>query len=232
MSFGASDTAGTDFRQLRAPNTSGMSSLLLGLASYWKMDEVGSVARIDERGNSNLLVAGAPCPSIAGKIGAAVQTSGTSSYLQASHNSSQNFAGSMSIAGWINIANLAGGSGIHSILTKCAGVGPDVEFLLVYNNGGGGWQFTVSGDGTTQVSCIVAASPTINTWYHVAAVYDAGASQIRLRINDASVGSAVQPFHRTALCLDHCHVGRPAIPECGFLRRRGGSMNWACGIRH
>ena len=174
--------------------------LLNQLVSYWKMDEIGgSTTRADALGPNALGVNFGTVAGVTGIINSAVFVDSLG-YLQAPHNSSQNFAGSMSIAGWINILNLTGGDGVHSLLTKCANVGPDIEFYLVYNNyagGGGEWIFGVSNTGLPGglvEATVSAAVPTINTWYHVAAVYDDVNHEIRLRINDGAVGSNTQPF--------------------------------------
>jgi hypothetical protein len=196
LTVGANNSAtASGFREVQVPNGAALPSVLSGLVSYWRMDEAGAAdTRIDVLGNSHLtsLSGFGNNPVVAGRVGNAAHST-TNQFLYSIGNVSQHFSSSMSIAGWINITTLAGGNGQHCLLSKLSTT-TDVEFLLFWRNDFARWEFTVTSDGSTMHSATVVATPALNTWYHVAAVYDASVNQIRLRINDGLVGADTQPF--------------------------------------
>jgi hypothetical protein len=183
VSFGLDSSGGSGKRDVLIPNASTHPSLLTGLVSYWDMEEAGPL-RADKTGHSPL---GGTAFAVTGRVGNAAH-GGVNQSLGAADNPFQHFAGSMSIAGWINITTLAGGNGYHVLLGKVTS-SSDLSFMVWWRNDSGVWEFQARNSSGAVASVTITHTPTLNTWYHVAAVFDSGANQARLRINDGAIGS-------------------------------------------
>jgi hypothetical protein len=189
VTYGANDTAGAGFRPLRIPNSAAVN-LASGLISYWKMDEATG-NRVDQVGGVNTFTVGGTLSSITGKLNAGASGAGAG-YLIAADHPSQHPSGSFSICGWLLIHNLAGASGLHMLLNKWAS--NNQGFIICYDNSVNVWKFVLAPTSTSSLEVTVSHTPTAGTWYHLAAVYDATNTQIRLRVNDGAVGAASSPF--------------------------------------
>lgn len=196
VSVGVNDSGGTGARALGVVNSAGANAALVaGLVSYWKMDEPGATdMRADSRGTNHLSVAsGTNCPAIAGKLGAHAVSSGSGGgFLQLGDNLSLHFTSSFTIAGWLRIHNLAGGTGWHVLLSKLSS-NTDVSYWLMYRNDITRWEFSVSNNGA--MGSVVSAStttptPIVDTWYFVAGVYNASTNQISISINAGTPATA------------------------------------------
>jgi hypothetical protein len=193
--LGANDSGMPGFRDVITHNA--VATLLTGLVSYWKMDEAGdgTQVRYDQMEVNNFVPSiYGPVPAVAGKIGSgAASGSGGGGFMTARGNASQNFAGSFSISGWMKIVNLSSGSGFAVLLSK-GGTTLDRSYDIYWRNDLLRWEFGVTSNGSTGATAIVSHTPTVNTWYHVVAVFNSSTNQIFLTINNGAVGSVTQPF--------------------------------------
>lgn len=207
------------------------STLLNGLVSYWKLDEL-SGTRVDSVGSNNLTdnntvgaVLRGPSGTVASFVGA------NSEYLSGSAIAT---SGSFSLAGW-----MYPNSGASSAI---AGAGTSNWYLNSgYSSGFSGWFFdTVSGS----VSTPVVVAPD-STWYYVVIAYDASTKKAKLSINGAAYVESdalangvaygtVFEFGRAGAYPATCKIGDIgtwskvlSIPEITSLMNAGSAKKYA-----
>lgn len=167
-------------------------NIYVGLSAHWKLEETGSGQRSDSVG-LNHLGANTSIGNAAGKIGNAVDLSGSSQYL-AKTSSPFNFGNtSFTIAGWVFFDVLSSGIPVISQegnFTKEYQLATDGTVL----------QFSVSTNGSTfqtTVSSTVVLST--GTWYFWRIWHDAGTDQIGIQVN---AETEVTAAHATGTYLD------------------------------
>jgi Concanavalin A-like lectin/glucanases superfamily len=187
----ADDSAGAGLRQLAVPNLSS-SSLLTGLVSYWKMEET-SGTRSDSAG-PNVLTPAGTIFGMTGKIGNGARANGSpSSALTAADNSSQNFTGSFTVAGWMSLINLTPPNENPIMVGKWTAPPGGGDGWVVYRQFGGDyWVFLVTADGSTSFQVTVSALAPLDSWHFIVAIYDHAVSKIRLSVDGAVPAEA--PF--------------------------------------
>jgi hypothetical protein len=220
------------------------SSLLTGLRSYWKFEETSGLDRADVFAANNLTGYGAPA-SVAGKVGNAVYSGASAGWLVCNDNANLDFTGqSITIAGWMKIHSLAGGtSGFGPMISKWATT-PQLDFLLWYRDDTHNFEFTVTGDGIASHSASVdiGVSVTLDQWYFLCAIYDRSANQISLSLNNAAPVTATfagpSIWHSSAalgVTTGVSIVGDLSVDEIGIWTRvltTGEITSLAAGITH
>jgi hypothetical protein len=160
--------------------------LMPGLLSYWKMDETGlfrvGESRHDETGNNDLTIV-APIVSVTGKISSAVCGLG-SGYLVAAENTGLHLLGSFTITFWMAIHSTP--EGWHFALAKSlydyaiSYIGPSTYQFRIYHASGG-----------APITAEVTHIPVLDEFVFVAAVVDEAAGEMRLSLNDGTLGGGV-----------------------------------------
>jgi hypothetical protein len=131
-----------------------------------------------------------------GKVQQAFSLDGSNDHISVANNPSAafNFTGSFSVDAWIYLKSPS--TQFAPIVSKWNDIGGNQRgyFLAVENNAGLRLRFDVSGDGLFlgSHSAIVYSVNLIplNTWVHVAGVYDQTAGTMKVYVN--GVGSAIQ----------------------------------------
>lgn len=188
------------------------------LVAYWKFDEA-SGTRVDSTGRGNSLTDNNTVTSAAGKVGNAAEfVTANSEFLSRSSTADlQPGTGSFTIAGWFRAATVTGDFGILGKWGPFA----DREYLFDLFNGDLYW-LVDNGSAIHSVIRPVA----INTWYFAVGIYDAGASQISLTLNQGAAATAAHTggAHVTS---EPFEIGRYAggryfnglMDEWGFWKR-------------
>ncbi len=153
------------------------------LVGYWKFDDGSGTTTQDSSGNSNTatLVDGPIWTS--GKINGAISYDGTDDYVDCGTNSSLNLTGSLTIIAWINPKSF-GQNGWGRIVDKgdtSAGysffVDEDVQSIAYVTYGG-----EVANSNSNVIS--------LDTWQHVAAVYNESSSSVTFYVDGQEAGSS------------------------------------------
>jgi subtilisin family serine protease/subtilisin-like proprotein convertase family protein len=145
----------------RAPN-------LDGIVSWW-LGESGPIAPDIISGNNGAFVDGVGFS--AGKVGGAFDFNGLNSYLTVSDAPSLDFTTNMTVEVWINPRSWGGAP--REILSKWGGPSNQRSYTLSINTSGLAY-LLVSSDGGGVNNQVVFSSTVmpLNTWTHLAAVYD------------------------------------------------------------
>jgi hypothetical protein len=174
--------------------TTALMDPTVGLVSYWTMDET-SGTRADTKTLNPLAVGSAPVGAIAGLpgLGNAADSPGNNTFLSGPDSPSLRFTGSMSIVGWMKIH--ATSPQYHTLLAKI-GTGTDCNWIVWYRSDTHQWDFIVSADGNLPgvTATVPNLTPTLETWHHIAAVFNMSTGQIQLKIDDGAVGSDTKTF--------------------------------------
>jgi hypothetical protein len=170
------------------------------LEAYWKLDENRGRVALDSSGHGlNGMFRNEP-KRIAGVMGGAVTFDGATDYIDFGHSSAFRLLGSMTISAWIKsssypvddaaiVSNL-GGHYLGFQLDTTVDRGPrTIGFKL--------------GDVCTNVMARYGATPLLlDTWYHVAGVYDAAAQTMNVYLNgeldNGFLLGSVSPTHRSS----------------------------------
>ena len=151
-----------------------------GLVAAYSFDEGAGTTVADRSGNGNTgRIVGALWTTV-GKYGKALSFNGAGSYVDLGNPASLRLTGSMTWSAWINAA---------------ASPADDGEIIAKSDNGPG-WQIKTSPDtGPHKFGVAVSASSglhtqrysttvrALNTWYHVAGVYNASARTLDVYVN-------------------------------------------------
>ncbi len=149
------------------------------LAAY-SFDE-GSGTTVSDRSGHALTGTVVGAAWATGRYGKALSFNGSTSYVDLGNPAALQLTGSMTIEAWINAA-----------------ANPPDDGQIVAKSNGAGWQFKTSPD-TGPQTFGMAVSPnsgtstqrysstvrSLNTWYHVAGVYDAAAGTLSTYVNGA-----------------------------------------------
>lgn len=104
--------------------------------------------------------------------GASLLLNGNSDYLSVADSDDFYFDGNFTIDFWVRWAGLPASNNTMGLFTQYVDASHYIYFLL-YNNAGAHYDYSLEVyDGTQKVYTLVAsaATPSINTWYHIAMV--------------------------------------------------------------
>jgi chitodextrinase len=175
----ASDAASnlSDYSNTATATTSAMPA---GLVAAYSFNEGSGTTVTDLSGNNNTgtIVGATWTPS--GKYGNALAFNGSSSYVDLGNPTSLQLTGSMTVEAWVNAA---------------ADPADDGQ-IVAKSDDAAGWQFKtspdtgpetfgmgVSGSSTTHTQRYSTTVRSLNTWYHVAGVYDATTGTLSTYVN-------------------------------------------------
>jgi len=151
-----------------------------GLVAAYSFNE-GTGTTVTDLSGNNLTgtIVGAKWTT-SGKYGSALSFNGTSNYVDLGNPALLKLTGSMTLEAWV----------------QAAGNPPDDGQIIAKSDGAGGWQFKTSPDtGPETFGVAVSASGgasaqrysttvrTLNTWYHVAGVYNSATGTLDVYVN-------------------------------------------------
>nr|WP_239062514.1 LamG domain-containing protein [Streptomyces sp. SID13031] len=165
----------------------------------WKFDELsGTTARNDLDGGADLVLTGNArlTGASGGAIGGGLSLPNGDARDYASGGPVVRTDQSYTVGAWVNLSNLPSDGNTRTALSAEGGV--NSAFLLGYRAAEGGkWELHVPSTdtlnprpGDSAVRSDVAAQ--LNTWTHLAGVYDAQAHQLRLYVNGKLAGTTAQ----------------------------------------
>ena len=151
-----------------------------GLVGAYSFNEGSGTSVADASGNGNTgTIVGAGWTGT-GKYGSALSFNGTSSYVDLGNPAAFAMTGSMTVSAWVNAAASPSNDGI----------------IIAKSDSTSGWQLKTSPDtGSQTFGAAISASAgtriqrysttvrSLNTWYHVAGVYDASAKTLSVYVN-------------------------------------------------
>ena len=159
--------------------TAGFASASTGLLAAYGFNEGSGLRAADASGNGlTALVLGAPWTS-AGKYGAALSFRGRLDYVTLGDPAALRRTGSMTWSAWIFASDDPPRDG--PIIAKSSASGWRLETSR--DTGVTTFAVPVSADGTRLARRYSAALRSLNTWYHVAGVYDAAARTLDIYVN-------------------------------------------------
>ena len=156
------------------------SAIPAGLVAAYAFDEGSGTTVTDASGQGLTGTISGATWTTSGKYGKALSFNGTSSYVDLGNPTALQLTGSMTLSAWVNAAaNLA-----------------DDGQIIAKSDGTSGWQFKTSPD-TGPETFGFGVSPTsttitqrysttvrsLNTWYHVAGVYNATTQTLDIYVN-------------------------------------------------
>jgi fibronectin type 3 domain-containing protein len=165
-------------------NTASATTLaaISGLVAAYAFDEGSGTTVSDASGHGITGTINGATWATAGKYGKALSFNGSTSYVDLGNPTSLQLTGSMTLSAWINAA---------------ANPADDGQ-IVAKSNDSTGWQFKTSPDTGTHTFGVAvsnasgahiqrysALTRSLNTWYHVAAVYDATAQTLNIYVNGA-----------------------------------------------
>ncbi len=160
-----------------APTPTVTIDLSSGLVAYFSLDSFnGQITGDSAGGRSASCGALETCPIAgAGKVGGDLLFNGTTTYLQIANDSGLNPSSALSISAWLK--TITWNNGNRRIVQKGL---TDNQYRLTAENGV--LRFHIAGK-----SALTTALPPINTWSHLAAIYDG--SGLKLYLNGSLVTS-------------------------------------------
>jgi hypothetical protein len=167
-------------------------TLTTSLIAYWKLDEASST-RLDTFG-SNHLTDNNTVTQAVGKKGSAAQfTNANDEYLSRADNAALSVGDiDFTFACWVYLDSKTTD---RMIISKGEAGGATLEYVLRYKFSTDNFQFTGSSDGAGSgtpaagVFSSSAGSPSIGTWYFVAAWHDSVANTMNIQVNNGTVDS-------------------------------------------
>jgi chitodextrinase len=154
-----------------------------GLVAAYSFNEGTGPTVGDASGNGNTGTINGATWTTAGKYGGALSFNGSSNYVDLGNPPSLHITGSMTWSAWIYATGTPADDG--QIIAKSGDGG-----------GNGGWQFKtspdtgphtfgvgISADGNANTQRYSTTVRSLNTWYHVAGVYDAAAQTLDIYVN-------------------------------------------------
>ncbi|MBM3244398.1 MAG: DUF2341 domain-containing protein, partial [Candidatus Omnitrophica bacterium] len=169
-----------------------------GLMGYWNFEEGSGRSVNDLSGNNNngtiqLISGGAPSTQsygwVAGKVGGALNLNGMDAYVEIPNAASINPSGSFSVEFWFNLkSNKHGGFVNKSYWYK------DAEGRLQGFFVRSAWNYLYFYTGnkthtTSDPSYVATSIPPLNTWHHLAAVYDSASGYKRMYLDGRLIGT-------------------------------------------
>lgn len=116
---------------------------------------------------------------------------GSTQYFTAADSASLSITGSITIQGWVNQESATAADDIMAVAGKndTLGVARSYVFGIADTGGTQQLQWRDSADGVTGNTKSVTWSHSQATWYHIAAVHDASATEVKFYVNGAQQGS-------------------------------------------
>src|ERR1700690_1871362 len=154
------------------------------LEAHWKLDEQGGRIARDSSGRGlDATFTGAPA-RVPGKLGGAVRLDGVNDYIDAGRASAFRLIGSMTVSAWIRPSSFPIDDGaIASSFENTPGATLGWQLDTTIDRGPGPIGFKV-GDACTKLTARYGATRLVaNTWYHVAAVFDAQTRKMDVYLN-------------------------------------------------
>jgi hypothetical protein len=168
--------------------TAGPATLTTGLRGYWRLDEADTGSRADSSptGSNTLNNINGVSWTAGGHTGNASDfESSNSQYLKIESNQAVglNLDHSFTLAGWIKRESTSSHMVLASKYSFGTGIDDRAYRFQLYNDQ---LRLIVSPDGTYADAYSVTGGTSLTSttnWYHVAAVFDAGAQRLKLYLN-------------------------------------------------
>lgn len=193
---GAIDEVHIYNRALSAQEVRSLYNFAPGPFGYWPLDEQNGTTTSDKSGNGNTGTLTASPSWASGKFGSAIRLNGSTQYVNMGDVSAFDFADgtNLTMEAWVYRSSV---STDQTIVSKknCANNTCAGYEIYQWSSGNGGNTCLYVGDGTDQIDVCTAdnSTVTLNTWYHIAAVFDESSlSQSTLYIN--GVNSKYSPY--------------------------------------
>jgi hypothetical protein len=155
--------------------------------AYWRFEETSGTVAADESEDHDAFLMNDPDLSAEGMVGSAIGMIGANqSYVEAPHDPALAITESLTIEFWVNI-----GDGWTTDWETLVSKGDDT-YQIRRSGGSANLRFDLRGGTGGGAFVDSAFSMPPNEWVHVAAVYDAGAAQMRLYINGALDNTAAR----------------------------------------
>jgi hypothetical protein len=118
-----------------------------------------------------------------GRYGDALSFNGTTSYVNPGNPTPLKLTGSMTLEAWVMATGVPADDG--QIIAKSGSASPSVgwQFKTSADTGTRTFAIAVSPDGSSLVQRYGTTVVALNTWYHVAGVYNAGAGTLDIYVN-------------------------------------------------
>ena len=181
--------------------------------AYYRFEEGSDggaiTSALDLIGGNNLSPLGAPAYTGAGVPFATIPATGESNTLASSFPASGNNGLIAPIVGTLAetaltdftveaFVRFSDPNGVHTIVgrddTANTGEGTGSQSLFYLQRNGGKFRVEVITKDNTNVQVNSDSTPALNTWYHVAAVGNAGAGTLKLYVNGVQVGTTTTGF--------------------------------------
>src|SRR3990167_3200061 len=118
------------------------------------------------------------------------EVAASSQYLIAGDSASLDITGNLTIECWVKFTDLPATDTIRTFIGKMGASGNRSYQFTVQNAADSYFlRWTGSDDGSTLVHKTVAWTPSINTWYHVAAVYTAAGGTVDFYVDGSQQGT-------------------------------------------
>ena len=174
-----------------------MDPLVVDLESWYKFDEGSGSTAADSSGNNRTATLSGTTWAT-GVVGNCICFNGSSNCVIPDMVVSP----SITITGWMNLSSLNDWQAI----THCDGWDPYDTHLSF--RAGGDLFFSVNGSNPVDVSSgTIYTSGNLNTWQHVAVVYDAAAKMVKFYVNGAFFSSTRYTTAVSSALINGLHIG-------------------------
>ncbi len=161
------------------------SSLRLGLAGYWQLEEASGL-RYDRSKNGNHLTSNNTVGQAAGKVGnCSTFASASTQYLNIASNATSNVGGiSFECAFWVMLTTKVANQAFVGTWENTA----QRSWVVDYDLASDRFLFLVSGNGATNATAIanVFGSPATNTWYFIDVWHDLTTHTAGIKVNNGT----------------------------------------------
>ena len=149
------------------------------LEAWWKFDETGGRVALDSSGHGLLGSFVNEPQRVAGVMGGAVNFDGAASYIDFDHPTALRLVGSMTVTAWIRAASFPADDA--AIVSQLNDLGYQLDATADEGPRTIGFKLT---DACGGFMARYGATPlALQTWYHVAGVYDAAAKTLDVYLN-------------------------------------------------
>jgi hypothetical protein len=160
----------------------GATAAVSGLVAAFSFDAGSGSSLADLSGNGNNGTINGASWTTTGKYGGALSFNGASSYVDLGNPAGLRLTGSMTWSAWVYATGTPADDG--QIVAKSGGSGSrGWQLKTSPDTGPHTFGVAVSGDGNSNAQRYSTTVRTLNTWYHVAGVYNAAARTLDIYIN-------------------------------------------------